>query len=189
MKNGCGTQTDDMTHWSGVFLLLSCCWLSRLTVWQIQFGVLECAEAISTGPELSVVLCANIGSRSLSTSHRVEHTHNSGEAFYRVWAAFFISFALRLTLSLSLSSSLSLFLLPHAWENWSVLKHVLNITIFTFSCFKKATKSECAVWIFLFFSFFGGELKGLSLGLGSVWNFKPFSCLFVLWFYRALCLH
>lgn len=180
-----------MTHWSGVFLLLSCCWLSRLTVWQIQFGVLECAEAIGTGPELSAVLCANIGSRSLSTSHRVEHTHNSGEAFYRVWAAFFISFALCLTLALSLSSSLSLFLLPRCLRKLICFKtraKYYHIYIFLFQEGNKVR--VCAVWIFLFFSFFcGGELKGLSLGLGSVWNFKPFSCLFVLWFYRAPCLH
>ena len=133
MKNGCGVQMDDMTHWSGVFLLLSCCWCSTLTVWQIQFGVLGCAEAISTGPQLLVELCANIGSRSLSTLYRPEHTHKRGEAFYRVWAAFFMSLPPCLTLSL-LSQ-----LLP-AWENRSVLKHVLNITIFTFSCFKKAAK-------------------------------------------------
>lgn len=185
MKNGCGAQMDDMTRWSGVFLLLSCCWLSRLTVGRIQFGVLECVKAISTGPELLVELCANRGSRSLSTSHRLEHTHKSGEAFYRVWASFFISFPPCLPPSLLLLS-LSLFL--PAWENRSVLKHVLNITIFTFSCFKKAAKGECVVWIFLSFLFFL-QWKGLSPGLGAVWNFKPFSCLFVLWFCRALCLH
>lgn len=84
---------DEMTCWSGVFLLLSCCWLSRLTVWQIQFGVLECVKAISTGPELLVELCANRGSRSLSTSHRLEHTHISEEAFYRVWPGFFHFFS------------------------------------------------------------------------------------------------
>ena len=71
MKNGRdGAQTDEMTRRSGVFLLLSCCWLSRLTVWQIQFW---CFGAVP-GPELSVELCANRGSRSLSTSHRLEHT-------------------------------------------------------------------------------------------------------------------
>lgn len=99
---------NDMTRWSGVFILLSCCWLSRLTVWQIQFGALKCIKAISTGPELLVELCANRGSHSLSTSHRLERTHGSGEAFYRVWPSFFTSFCLSASLSLSISASLYL---------------------------------------------------------------------------------
>lgn len=110
MKNGRCVQMDDMTHWSGVFLLLSCCWLSRLTVWQIQFGVLECAEAMSVRPELLVELCANRGSRNLSASHMLQSTHKSGEACYRVWAAlffFFFFFSLPTSASLSLTLFLS----------------------------------------------------------------------------------
>lgn len=172
VKNSCGAQTDDMTHWSGVFLLLSCCWLSRLTVWQIQFGVLECAEAISTGPELSVVLCANIGSRSLSTSQRVEHTHNSGEAFYRVWAAFFISFALCLSLSLSLSSSLSLFLLPQCLRKLICFKtraKYYHIYIFLFQEGNKVR--VCGVDFSFLFFLLGGSWKV------SVWGWALFETL------------
>lgn len=110
MKNGCGERMDDVTRRSGVFLLLSCCWLSRLTVWQIQFGVSERVKAISAGPEeLLVERCANRGSRSLSTSHGPKHTHtNLGRPFYRVWPIFFTSSLPRLPLSLSLSLCWSL---------------------------------------------------------------------------------
>lgn len=173
---------DDMTRWSGVFLLLSCCWLSRLTVGQIQFGVLECVEAISTGPELLVELCANRGSRSLSTSHRLEHTHKSGEAFYRVWASFFISFPPCLPLSLLLSLCASPCLRkPICFKTRAKYYHIY-IFLFQEGC----KGGVCGVdFSFLFFF----QWKGLGPGLGSVWNFKPFSCLFVLWFCRALCLH
>lgn len=114
VKNGFGAQKDD---WSSVFVLLSCCWLSRLTVGRIHFGVLQRVKAISAGAERSVELCANRGSHSLSASHRLEHTHKSGEALYRVWARFFslsLSFFKFLFLSVcfSLVSSLFLSFLP-----------------------------------------------------------------------------
>lgn len=53
-----------------------------------------------------------------------------------------------------LLSPLFLSVLAPLGEKRSVLKHVLNITIFTFSCFKQAAEggsvSVCVVWIFPF---------------------------------------
>lgn len=102
VKNGCTLQMDDMTHWSGVFLLLSCCWLSRLTVWQIQFGVLGRVEVITTEPELWVEMCANRGSCSVSTPRTLEHTHTQtwGELLSCVGRFFNLFSSLSLSLSL-----------------------------------------------------------------------------------------
>lgn len=104
--------------------------------------------------------------------HRTDwNTHtNLGRPYTVCGPAFFFLFRF-----LSLSLSISLLCLPLVLffapsEKWSVLKHVLNITIFTFSCFKKAAKGVvCGVYFSSFFSW-----KGLGRGLGSVWNFKPF---------------
>lgn len=122
-------------------------------------------EAVSTGPELLVELCANRGSRSLFTSHRLEHTHKSGKAFYRVWATFFFFFPFFL-LSATLFSPCSI-PSPCLRENWSFLKHVLNITIFTFSCFKIGSKggSVCGVDFSCPFFLAGGFLCRVRLRL------------------------
>lgn len=161
---------DDMTRWSGVFLLLSCCWLSRLTVWQIQFGILECIKAISTGPELCVQT-----EEAAACPHRTDwnaHT-NLGRPSIVCGPVFSL---LLLPVGFSLSSPCLRKLIC-----FKTRAKYYHIYIFLFQ--ESSTGGVYGVDLFLF------QWKGLRPGLGSVWNFKPFSCLFVLWFFRARCLH
>lgn len=137
-------------------VLQSCYWLSsRHTVGRIQFGVLECVTAISTRPELSWWSCVQTEEAAASPHRTGWNTHTTGEAFSRVWASFFFSSLFFISFSLSVCFSLVfLSVLAPLGEKRSVLKHVLNITIFTFSCFKQAAEggsvSVCVVWIFPF---------------------------------------
>lgn len=78
--------------------------------------------------------------------------------FYFFFSHFFFS------LSRLLSCVFPSFFLSFApSEKRSVLKHVLNITIFTFSCFKKAAKGG-SVWC-VFFFFFLVERSGSRVRL------------------------
>lgn len=152
MKNGFGAQMDDMTRWSGVFLLLSCCWLSRLTVGQIQFGALECVKAISTRTGLLVELCANRGSRSLSTSHRLEHTNLRRPSIVcgPVFFFFHFFFSLSVSLSLPLSPSRSLFPCLRKTICFKTRAKYYHIYIFLF----QEGSNRGSVWCGFFFSFF-----------------------------------
>lgn len=148
MKNGFCVKMNDTTHCSGVFLLLSCCWLCRLTVGKIQFGVLQCVKDISAGPELLVEPCANRGSRSLSASHRLEHT-NLGRPSIVCGPGFFFSSFLFLHVCLRISfppRSLSpCFRKPICFKTRAKYYHIY---IFLFQ-----EGSKESVWCGLFFFF------------------------------------
>lgn len=147
MKNGFGAQTADT---SDVFVLLSCCWLCRLTVGWI------CSVSRPSAPEQSFRWnCAQTEEATACPRRTDWNTHtNLGRPYIVCGPVFLLSF---FNFFFSLSASLLcppffyLSLPLPAWEKWSVLKHVLNITIFTFSCFKKAAKGGSVWCVFFFF--------------------------------------
>lgn len=148
---------DDVNRWSGVFLLLSCCRLSWLTVWQIQFG---CFAACWVHHQWAGAL----GGKCEAAAG----PHCTGWNIHTMWKGLLSCVGHFFHLDSFPSDTLSLLfsqLLP-SWEKRSVLKHVLNITIFIFSCFKKGAKWECVLWICFsfFFSLFFPLEESLSGG-------------------------
>lgn len=138
-------------------------------------------------------LCAIIGSHSLSTSHKLEHTHthtNVGRPSLvcgPVFSFFFFYIFLFLPVWLSLTPSLSASPSLRKAICFKTRAKYYHIYIFLFQ--EGSEVGVCGVDLTFLFPFFSLQWKALRLRLGSVWNFKPFSCLFVLWFCRALCLH
>lgn len=102
---------------------------------------------------LGGTVCANRGSHSLSASHRLEHTHNSGEALYRVWASSFFFIFLFLSLSLLLSCVFPSFFLSFSPLGKAICPKTrakyYHIYIFLFQEGSKGG-SVCCVFFFFF---------------------------------------
>lgn len=100
MKNGLGVQMDDLTHRSGVFPLLSCFWLSRLTMWQTQFGVMPSTPGQSSRKQKKP--------KPLHIAQTGTHTQIWGGLLSCVGLFFFLFFLQSASLSFSLALPFSL---------------------------------------------------------------------------------